>query len=387
LLSFIKYAIVASYQGGFRLVFMALLPFVFNHEDSNFIATEYSLFSALCLVLAVSPGVYVHRLIHKEVVIKNYTIVIVVFGLFVLSFINLLYELIELSPLLSLSFLVVFPIFVIQMIYRNLYIYMENTNRVIFIDVFFSFVFVLLFFVFKKKLIIDVPSFALVITSLCFLLCFYNQVLYKEFLKAIASGLSNFASGGMILILPFVLSKFEPSISYEVMVYVSSLSVLMLLPRVLLLKKTKKLVRSTRSVQAYNYLKLLRLKNSYVLMLSLFISFFVYILTVLVLKNIALLNVLIWIIVSLYFYYSQISLFDCNFIIYKGEVTKLLFANILVFLSFIIINLIIYFLLHNRLISLFYSELFSVLSLLLPIIVRSIYITGVVAEYGANNEE
>ncbi|EKO3948593.1 hypothetical protein F2K80_003202 [Vibrio fluvialis] len=375
-----KYGIIASYQGLFRILFIAVIPFVFLEQNSDKIASEFSVFSSVIIILAQAPGVYFVRILNENISKVRYAISTLSINLFFALTLNLIYFKIFDEYFISLAFCCGLPIVIIHMMLRNLWIYKKQENKVIISDVLFSFLFIVAYML-ARKYIHEVNYYIVLFTAFIYIVASWKNLrLIKEQVKATSSGLSNFCSGGIIMLLPYVLGKFDSSVVYVSMLFVSILSVLMLIPRIILLKKTKSTVLATNSCNGYRYLILQRKNMLKILSLSLSLSFLCYLIISSYLKLNDINNSLIWIAVSLYLLFSQMSLFDCNYIIYKGMVNTLLYANVTLLFSFFISSLMVYYMSFYGIVESSFASIVSIYFLAFLMMFRYFYIVKVIDE-------
>lgn len=377
----LKLFLIAAYQGGFRFLFISFIGFYYSVEASTEIAGSYSLFIILSTLLAVTPASYLPVVMRKKVSVFYYSLLS-----FFLGYLILIATCIILERYYEIGmqrvFLLLFSLYFWHMIVRNYNIYKKNYTIIIYVDVVFSILFFIFFICFNQMNI----SFNIYIPLLIVLLwCIYLWVVafvkYKqelnELITALGSGVSNFVSGGVVFLLPMILLEVAPTYSYKILLTVSILSVLMLLPRMFLIKKTSSLVRSTTSKLALGYLKRLRSRNIKLLLISICLSFIIFFLLVIIKDIYVIEDIFIWCLLCLYFFFSQISLFDCNFLIYKGAVKPLLIINVICFLGFLFLTAIFLTINVTEI-----EKMYLVLSaLVLPYLCRYFYIKNSICNY------
>lgn len=350
MITFIQYGLIASYQGVFRLLFLLAAPLLIEGIDVDKLASDFSLFSALTMIFSLAPGVYVHRIIKNKINWKYYAASMVSFGYMLTYIINGIYYYFSNSHLISYELLNLIPLVTLHMIVRNRYIYYKEELLVIVSDLVFTLLFYFLFISFcffnADSVIFVIYFFSIAILGFVGIL--KQNKFIREYLNAINSGVSNFCSGGVILLLPFVMSLIDNSLTYTTMLSVSILSIVMLLPRIQLLKKTRDIVRASHRPSAYKYLSLNRIVLFRVLLVSVLVGCLVSLIWFNY-QGIANLKVLLVCFgVAFYFLFSQLSLFDCNYIIYKGETFRLLKANVMLLFSYSLMSLMVWFLVRNN---------------------------------------
>ena len=313
--------------------------------DPDKLSSDFSLYSALTLIFSIAPGVYIHRVISLGLSQVHYTLGCLSIGYVLGHITNTVYLYFYGNYLISVELLCLMPLLSLHMIIRNRYIYFKNKNKTIVTDILFTVIFYYIYLIILNLEIVEniLNSYFLMIFIIGIIGVAKQKQVQMELLKAINSGVSNFCSGGVILILPYIIGKLDESITYVTMFSVSVLGMAMLLPRVLLLKKTRDIVRSTKSHSAYKFLDLNRIILLKLLLVSVLLGSLVVLIYFSQFEALELREFFICLAIAGYYLFSQLSLFDCNYIIYKGDSFKLLRVNVILLLGYASMSVIIYF--------------------------------------------
>jgi hypothetical protein len=342
---------IASFQGGLRLLLVYSASYIALTNEVSFIS-DLSLFFSLSILFIVSQGTHIIKLYNllDSHELNSYKIIVLASSiLFYLPIVFLLssFELITEPHWFYLSSVS----FSFHQLYRNFQLSQGRYKEVVTSDIFFSVVLILLtvvYFndiVFIEKIVLYLYVFyfaAYFIYFRIFFQCASFKKIIIELKEASYNGISNFCSGGILLLLPFLLGTFNPSIVVTVAKYVSWLSLGMLLPRTLLIKNLAAFSQvSAEGAGIKNYLLNLNIKNVKLLLIGLILSVLVIILDTLV-TNVPI-NTVVLSCIVFYIFFSQLSLFDCNYLIFISKAKYLLQLNLLIFINICFISLLLYF--------------------------------------------
>ncbi|MCW4631005.1 MULTISPECIES: hypothetical protein [Marinomonas] len=235
---------IASFQGGLRLFLIYIAGYLVLSNQASFVS-ELALFFSLSIFFIVSQGTHLIKLNG----IQEYS-ELLVYRFYVLLLTSILYFPLVLFlwwlGLISEPFWFYFSsvLFSINQLQRSLMLSQRNFKMVVFWDIVFSVQIVFFIFIFFNEFngFYFFVFLFFIIYVFCFLfngVCFFRKDLkwvVREIKEAFYNGASNFCSGGILLLLPFMMEKINPDFVIITAKYVSWLGLGMLLPRMLLIR-------------------------------------------------------------------------------------------------------------------------------------------------------